>query len=235
MWRNTCAALIVTAVLLTGCNKESDDTATPAVPDKPALPEGVKPRPTTQELQGRIKLDLKYDPLTMMVPSSWELKSMGDGSMIVVEGYTPHDMVGISLPVVRVISNERLVPASVKISRLEAEARAEAAKHPELVKGDVVRDITGAHVVEQITVDPPVPATTQETGAPTGTGAGTGETVQTMQWIITVCVPSGADFKAYELRFQGLTVKTYVEDHDFLRSIIDSISYNPPAPDSLLK
>jgi hypothetical protein len=230
MRRNICAAFIVTACLLSGCGKDSDDSTTPTVPDKATLPDGVKPRPTTQELQDRVKLDLKYDPISIMVPSSWELKSMGDGSMIVLEGYTPHDKVSIRLPVVQIITNDRLVPASVKIKSLETQARADAAKHPDLVKGDVVRDIPGAHVIEDITLDAPVVASTQEIAAGTAT-----ETVQPMHWVITVCVPSGADYKAYELRFQILNVKMYQQDGDFLRSIINSITYNPPPPDSLLK
>jgi hypothetical protein len=229
MWRkNLCAAFIVTVSLLVGCNKQSDDTAAP-VPDKPALPDGIKPRPTTQELQERVKLDLKYDPLSIMVPGSWEIKSIGDASMIIIEGYTPHDVVSISLPVVRVITDERNVPASVKIKRLEADALAGAAKHPDIIKGNLVRDIPGAHVIEQISVDPPVTAATQ---AAAGTGP---EVEQTMTWVVTVCVPSNPDYKAYELRFQGLTLKTYQQDGDFLRSIIDSISYDAPPPDSLIK
>ena len=86
--------------------------------------------------------------------------------------------------------------------------------------------VTEPKLLLETTVDAPVPAETQD--------AASGP-VQTMHWIVTVCVPSDPDMKAYELRFQGLTVKTYQQDGDFLHSIINSISYTPPPPDSLIK
>lgn len=221
MWRTFCAGLIVATGLVAGCDKNSDTSSNTSPPSTPAAPDTASSH--AAQLTERIKLVLRYDPLSLMVPPSWQLKTLNDGAVVVIEGDTPTDTVAISLPAARTITSDSHIAASIKLKAMEDEARANAAKYPDLIKGDVVRDIPGAHIIENLTVDAPVAATQ----------AANAEPIQSAHWIITVCVPSGRDYMAYELRFMGLTVKTYKADRDFLRSIVDSLSYTPPPPDML--
>ena len=225
MWRTICAACALTACVLTGCNKDSDSSTAP--PPNPTLPEAVKPHPTADQLKDRVKLDLKYDPISLMVPPTWELKPLEDG-VVVLEGDTPTTTIGISIPPARAIISDRNVPAAIKVRQLEAEAKADAAMYPDLIKGGVARDIPGARVIEQLTLDGPM-HTTQPTTNPAA------DATQTMQWIFTVCVPSQSGFTAYELRFTGLTLKVYKADQEFLRTIMNSMALNAPAADVLPK
>jgi hypothetical protein len=173
-----------------------------------------------------MKLDLKYDPITMMVPPSWELKPLNDaGGMVILEGDTPTDTVSISIPTANRIINAPNVPAEVQVKQLEAAAKADAAKYPDLIKGDVVRDIPGGRVIEDLSVVGPLPTTQSATD----------DATRTMQWIFTVCVPADNGFTTYELRFHGLTLKNYKADQAFLRSIMNSITLTAPTTDALPK
>jgi len=219
MWRNIGAGFVVTACILTGCNKDSDNSAVP--PPDPVLPQVMKPRPTAEQLNARVKLDLKYDPISLMVPPTWDLKSLDNG-LVVLEGDTPTTRVSISIPPSRPILGEPNVPAAIKVKQLEAEAKADAARYPDLIKGDVVRDIPGARIIEHLTVSGPPPATNPAD-----------DSTRTLKWIFTVCVPTSNGFTAYELRFTGLTLKTYKADQDFLRTIMNSITLTAPTADAL--
>jgi hypothetical protein len=228
MWRAICAGFVVTACVLTGCNKDSDNSTAPPVPNAPALPDTVKPHSSAAELNNRYSLDLKYDPITLTVPRSWELKSMDEGMVVVLEGDTPTDTVSITIAHARPISDTKMVPASMEVQQLEAAAKAAAAKHPDLIKGDVVRVIPGGRVIEQLTLDHPT-ATTQSTTEPAS------DATQTMQWIFTVCVPAPNGFTAYDLRFNGITLKNYKADQDFLRGIMNTLTLTAPTADPLPK
>jgi hypothetical protein len=227
MWRSILTGLVMSACVLTGCDKDSDKSTAPAA--NPALPDAVKPRTSADKLKERVKLDLKFDPITIMVPPSWELKPLNDaGGMVILEGDTPTDTVGISIPPGHAMVNEPNVPAAVQVKQLESAARADAAKYPDLIKGEVVHDIPGARVIEQLTLNGPKPATQATTDPST-------DATQTLQWIFTVCVPSTNGFTAYELRFTGLTLKAYKADQDFLRTIMNSMTLTAPTTDQLPK
>ncbi len=228
MWRAICAGFVVTACVLNGCNKDSDNSTAPPPPTAPALPDTVKPRPTADQLNDRVKLDLKYDPISLTVPRSWELKSLDEGTVVVLEGDTPTDSVGITIAHARTISDTKMVPATMVIQQLETAAKADAAKYPDLIKGDVVRVITGGRVIEHLTLDHPT-ATTQSTTEPAA------DATQTMQWIFTVCVPAPGGFTAYDLRFSGITLKNYKADQDFLRGIMNTLTLTAPTTDALPK
>ncbi len=223
MWRTIFVFLLVSTCILNGCNKDPDSTASSTPPPDPVLPDAVKPRPTTQELTERTKLDLKYDPISLMVPPSWELKSLNEGTVVVLEGCTPTDTVGISIPGSHSIS-------AAQEKDLESLAKKDQALHPELMKSDVVRNIPGALIIEELSLDAPVPSTQNVVGT-----SPQPELVQTMQWVFTVCVPLGKGFTAYELRFTGLTQKVFAADQDFMRGIINSVALTPPSTDPLMK
>jgi hypothetical protein len=227
MWRTICAGLVIAGSLLVGCNKESEDIPATA-PAQPVLPDAVAPHPTTEALLNGpwTPTSLQYDPFMLTLPQGWELKTLSEGANVVLEGPTPTDTVGIRLAVQYPLD-------AIREKRLEADATADAALRPDLVKGDVVRDIPGARVIEQLTVDLPVQVPTTQSISDTHAATRPAmETIQTLHWIFTVCVPADKGYIAYELRFMGLTLSEYKQDQDFLRRIMNSLAYVPHAAEA---
>jgi hypothetical protein len=111
---------------------------------------------------------------------------------------------------------------------LEANASDMQTKHPELFGTTVVRDITGGKVIEQIVLRELQPATQPIEGLSTKSvklGTGT-QPIQSVQWIFTAIIPSGTDFTAYDLSV-GMPLGQYKGDEAFLRSIFETLKYNP--------
>jgi hypothetical protein len=200
-------------LLLAGCDKDSDSASTlpPPEPPKPT-------RPTTQQLVNgpRIALDLKFVPLVLQTPDSWQVKTYEDGLRVMIEGDSPADTVQISVPAYRDITPEQE-------ANLEAESARDFSQAADLLpkSGVTAKDLgakTSGKLIELFTINPPaVP------------DAGTTQPIQTVQWVFTICIPTtdGKHFTAYELRFLGLTLAQYKADQAFLRTIVDSVSYKP--------
>ena len=213
MWQKLTVGFLISTGLIVGCDKESESGSSPATQPTPAPLAAV---PTTQQLLTgpRTKLDLKFAPFTLNVPQSWELKTFNDGATVILEGSTPTDTVGISIPVYRTITADQE-------KALETHAKQDAIEHSDLIKSNPIRDMPGTKVIEQLILDAPTSATTQP--------------LQTLQWIYTLCIPNGKDFTAYDLRIIGLTTQQYKNDQAFLRSIIDTATYIPSPADPTVK
>jgi hypothetical protein len=196
---------------LAGCGKDDDNATGPEVPSRP---DPATAPPTTQQLLSgdRTELDVKFAPITLKVPSHWEVKSYSDGSMVTIEGPTPTDVAGISVPVYHTITNDQEIS-------LENQAKKDLAVHPELLQHVGIRNIPGGKVIERLVVDPVLPVAV----------TGTTQPLQTVQWTFSVCIPAGdgKNFNVYDLRFLGLTLSQYKTDQSFLRTIIDSLNYTP--------
>ena len=213
-----CRCLLLSACLLAACDRESETS-------KHTLHRRIRhhrltdilavPRPTTQQLLNapRTPLELKFAPITLQVPPGWEVKSYNQGALVTVEGSTPTDLIGISVPVSRSITADQE-------SALEAQAGRDLKQHPDLLSKLGVRDITGGKVIEHLVVDPVISTLPAET---------TAATIQTMQWTFSVCIPtsSGKEYTVYDLKFLGMTLAQYKADQAFLRPIIESLTYTP--------
>jgi hypothetical protein len=216
MWWKTSQCLMLSACLLAACDKESDSSS-PA-PETLTAPTDILavPHPTTQQLLNapRTALELKFAPVTLQVPPGWEVKSYNEGTLVTVEGSTPTDVIGISVPVSRTITADQEFA-------LEAQAAHDLKQHPDLLHKLGVREITGGKVIEHLIVDPPLP--TAQPGQPAT------QPIQTMQWTFSVCIPTadGKEYTVYDLKFLGMTLAQYKADQAFLRPIIDSLTYTP--------
>ena len=213
-WKISAYVLLSTA-LISGCGKD-DDHGIP-VANPPTTQLTVNPvlmRHTPEELKNgpRTALNVIFAPITLQVPPGWEVKTYGD-SVHTIEGQTPDDVVGISIPISQQISSK-------DEANMEAEAGKDFLAHPDLLQGAGVKDIAGGKLIERFTIENP---TTQLAGAATT------EPVQTVRWTFTICVPSsdGKEFTAYELRYLGLTLKQFNADHEFLRGIMNTLTYIP--------
>jgi hypothetical protein len=210
-------SLAITIAFLAGCSKDDDNATGPEVQSQPSST--AADHPTTQQLLTgpRTTLEVKFAPITLQVPPGWEVKSYSDGTLVTIEGQTPSDVVGISVPVYHAITNDQE-------KSLENRAKQDFADHPDLLQQVGIRDLSGGKLIERLIVDPPLaPTQAAATGLPTT------EPVQTLQWTFSLCVPAsdGKSFNVYDLRFLGMTLKQYKTDQKFLRSVIDTLAYVP--------
>jgi hypothetical protein len=227
MWRKISACVLSSVCFLSACDKsDNSSTATPAKPVQ--VPKDVA-RLTSAQLTSRTSLELKYVPLSLMVPDGWGINSLevgAEGPRVFLHGPTPTDLddVRVRVPTARTITD-------AQETLLEATATDTLAKHPELLGSSVVRDITGGKIIEQLVLRVLPPATEPIEGmpAPAVKLASTTQPTQTVQWTFTVVVPAGADFTAYALSV-GMPLDTYKADNAFLRSILETLKYNPAAP-----
>jgi hypothetical protein len=218
VWSRVSRLLLLSACLLTACDKESDSSSAPPPPEPvaPASDIFAGVHPTTQQLLTgqRTALDVKFAPITLQVPPGWEVKSYEQATLVTIEGSTPTDVIGISVPVLRTISVDQE-------KALEAQAAQDMSRHPDLLHKLGVRQITGGTVIEHLIVDP-IRTATQTIGDTT-------QPIQTMQWTFSVCIPAadGKEYTVYDLKFLGMTLSQYKLDEGFLRPIIDSLTYTP--------
>ena len=224
MWWKISGTVLAAFWVLGGCDKSDNSSAPTTITAVPAPP--LKPRPSTQQLESgpRMNLNLKFDPLSLMVPMGWEVKSynLGDGPQIVLEGPTVSDETRFRLPAARSITADQEL-------LLEVKANESLTKHPELLGTSVVRDIGGAKVIEQLVIDQLQPtAEDLHSGNPAAS-----QPIESALWTFTVCVPSGKSFTAYDLTV-GLTLKQYKADNKFVRSIMDTLKYEAAMPDATI-
>jgi hypothetical protein len=225
MWRRISACVLSSVCLLSACDKSDKDVSPPPTSSEPVKVPVLKSHPSTAQLANRTNLEMKFVPLSLMVPEGWGMKSrdVGAAPLVTLEGATPDDEVRIRIPSARTIDD-------AQETLLEANAADMQARHPELFNGQPVRDISGGKVIEQLVLRQLAPATEPIEGMPKPAVAlpSTTQPVQTVQWTFTVCIPAGKSFTAYDLSL-GMTLDEYKKDSAFLRSILSTLQYDPAA------
>src|SRR5688500_14087988 len=186
--------------------------------------EGPK-KPTTQELLSgpRGVISLGALPLTVRAPKDWKVNSLANGNIMFLQGPTPSGEAQISL-------SRRPTAKSEQIEAVINGARKEMAATQSSVKKAETRELPGgARVFERQSIGRMMPAVPLD-----DEGKTMSKPSPAMSWTITVFVPEGNLFEAYELNFIGLTVDQYEADQRLLREIIDSLAVAsaaaPPPP-----
>lgn len=184
------------------------------VEDAPAPEEAAQPDgPTTQELLAgpRQAVRLGDMPLTVQAPLGWAVKPLEGTDHVLLQGPTPAGEAVIQL-------NDRPLTSASKFEAIVRGAKKELQESPESIRMVELRRIEGAQVLERQRVGMmPKPLPDDPPGL---------KPSPPFNWTITVFVPRGADYDAYELNFIGLTFDQYETDQALLREIIDSISVN---------
>lgn len=232
-------AAITMLALLPGC----DDSPAPPPEvqqeeDHPKVDEPPPP-PSTQELtQGPYKtLALPGLPLSLEVPESWKIETLGTSSINLVMGFAPHGPIQINL-------SHRPRTTQEKLDIMIEGARKEMAADPEHIRKFDVYPRGNMKIVErQVISHEELPVDPANPSAPSG---------PMMRWTITTYIPSpsssassalgspGAsidetaqptqkqqqELNSYELNFIGLPEQQFEADQAFLRKIIDSLSYD---------
>lgn len=181
--------------------------------DAPKLDEPPPP-PSTQELtEGRYKtIDLTGLPLTLQVPESWNIETLGTGSRYLLMGHAPAGQIQINL-------SQRPRTTQEKMDIMLDGARKEMAADPEHIKKVDLYTRGDVKIVErQVISRGELPADPNNPSAPSG---------PMLRWTITTYIPAGEEFDSYELNFIGLSARQFENDGPFLRKIIDSLTYNP--------
>ncbi|HSI33120.1 MAG: hypothetical protein ACAI43_02615 [Phycisphaerae bacterium] len=203
------------------------------------------PAPTTQELMAgaRKRLRLGDFPVSLEVPESWHLKSLGDGmaSLISVGGRATSGEIDIQL-----VTNSSTVPAD-RLAALAAGAKREIDAKPHPVNRAVMRDLGPIKVLEQRMlsnefvggapapeVEAVVPIVDETLAAklPPGTKIPTTRAVvnpHLVTWRITLLIPDagGKQYKSRALTFQPLKLSEFNQDREFLEKVVASLQYEP--------
>jgi hypothetical protein len=203
-------------VALLGCDDKKDlptnPTSAPPPSTQPAAPTATAPaRPTTQELvSGKRKvLNLSAYRLTIEVPESWHLDSIGSTTYII--GDAPGGEVRIHLAPGAQIKAD-------PIKAMEKKALAEAQAHPETLEVKALLNIGGsARMMERREIRRNVPIEGED---------GKTHNSDRVDWSVMVFLPDGDKFTLELLDFSSMPLQQYQGDKAFLEGIIRSLHYD---------
>lgn len=224
--RGVVAFGIAVCVGLAGCDGEDElPVAVLTQQEEPAEPE-LPPRPTTQELVegSRIGLILDSLPLRMQVPPQWKITRHGStGSVVWVEGPSPHSEARISLKEREAMPPQQFEAYLSGIRRAEAEG-----------KDTFIFRTTGPiQIIERRSLMSPVTVPlTDIDGLPIldDKGEVTMHTSTPLRWWISCFVPREDRVEHYELTLVDLTQEQFAQDQKFLEDMVSTITYTGPAP-----
>ena len=212
-WLSKTALLV--SVFSSGVACDDTPKPPPELLEQSRKPDEGPGKPTTQELlQGpRGVVSLGSLPLTVRAPRGWKVDTVGGGRVVLLQGPTPSGEVQIALSrrptakpeqVEAVINGAKKEMATTQALRM-AEARS--------------LDGSGARVLERQSVGRMLPSVPLDPE-----GRTMSKPSPALSWTITVFVPEGGEFDAYELSFLGMTVDQYETDKQLLREVIDSLA-----------
>jgi len=198
--------------------------------------------PTTQELMAGPKKTLRLGefPISLSVPASWTMKSFGEGlaPLVTVSGPASSAEIDIQL-----VQQSSIVPAD----RLEAMvngARKEVAAKPHPINKVELRPLGRIKVLEQRMISnefpdgklPPevvseVPISDSSSALlPKGTVIPTTRAVinpHMVSWRFTLLIPdaTGKQYRTRGLTFQALRLSEFMQDREFLETMMASMKY----------
>ena len=208
-------ATLLLPLALLGCDDKKDippAASNPPPSSRPAPTATGPARPTTQELVAgkRKTLNLSAYRLTIEVPESWHLDSIGSTSYIV--GDTPNGDVRI-----------HLAPGGAQmkadpIKAMEKKAIAEAKAHPDTLDVEPLLNIgSNARKMERREIRRNVQIVDEN-----------GKTVNAdrVDWSVMVFLPDGEQFTLELIDFSSMPLQQYQADKAFLEGIIRSLHYD---------
>jgi len=178
--------------------------------------------PTTQTIATwpRKRTPLGALPLTIEVPNTWQLKSIGLGptAVFTIEGLAPSGTVSIQL------SSQSDCSGQIMTAMEKSALRRVENKDPAMLMA-TTRDLGEAKVLEQ-RITRRVAGTQPSKEAPDGM-----PDMDMIEWTIVVFAPQQqADkYQRCVLSIFGLTRDEYEMDKDFLQRSLDSMQYDPTA------
>ncbi len=213
------------ALVVGGCDdKPRHSEAPPATTNAERKADVEKPAaPTTQELLhgARHRVQLSPLPASLMAPPGWGVRQMPGSGVVFLQGPLPTgEEVHIQLSRKETRWTEdaaKGVGMEERIGLLKAGALKEQKDHPERVKHVSVRELGAARVFEKQSVSPPSTMLhLDEKGNPI--------TLPPLyHWTITLFVPAGDSFNAYELNFLDLNTVEHEDSRDFLKGILNTL------------
>ena len=232
-WLAIFAAALLALSLSGGCDDRSSTTLPPPDPTTAkSLPDDFQ-RPTTQQIVSapRKTLELLTFPLTIDVPDlphgsakspEWKISSTGGDSTtsLSVEGPGPSGDVMIQMSP---------VPGTHKISMIqgmEKSALKEKADHPDTVFFTEARSIGPVRIIERRTLQHIAARVVEMTNSKTQEVERRNVPASdSVEWSLTLFIPTGKDYTVGTLTFVGLTKEQYDSDKAFLEQLINSLHY----------
>jgi hypothetical protein len=243
-----CAWTLTGALLLGaawGCDDKGNGSLPPEVKAREDAASKLPPRenlPTTQELLTGEKKTLKLGefPLSLQVPRTWQLKSWGDVStVIMVTGPASSGEISIQL-----VQLGQPFPAD-RLPAVVQDAKKEAAAKPHPINRVELRSVGPIKVLEQRMISnkydengklPPERWDTVEIEGPRTSLTTEPPKVTTraivnphvVKWTLTAFIPTGADkdkLVPRTLQFMGLKLSEYEQDKEFLEQLVKSLKY----------
>jgi hypothetical protein len=214
--RRAVLANLLLPVALLGCDDKKDlppnpANVPPATQPAPTATATAPARPTTQELvSGKRKvLNLSAYRLTIEVPESWHLDSIGSTTYIL--GDAPSGEVRIHLAPGAQIKAD-------PIKAMEKKALAEGKAHAETLEVEPLLNIGGnARKMERREIRRNVPIEGED---------GKTHNSDRVDWSVMVFLPDGEQFTLELLDFSSMPLQQYQADKAFLEGIIRSLHYD---------
>jgi hypothetical protein len=153
--------------------------------------------------------------LTIRVPESWELVTIGDSGLLAMEGFAPSGMLQLRCATRRRIGVDQL-------ESFVAAARKNAESQPGKLKSIELREGPNYTILETlISADKPddMPGTDERGNFVVRQGT-------PLKWSRLIFMKSDRFYDCYELAFGDLSLEQYEQDQAFLRRIMDSLAYD---------
>jgi hypothetical protein len=198
-----------------------------------AMP-ATRTAPTTQELLNGPKKTLRLAnfPLSLEVPKSWNLGSMGNGEIITAGGPANSGEITIQL----VQQGQQVLANGLELTYQEM--KKEAQSKPHAINRVELRPLGPGKVLEQRVISAPFvngkpPAEVWgdvETGLKDANGLPTTTrgivNPLMIKWTFTVFLPSSeGKYSVRALTFMGLRLAEYEQDREFLEQLMKSLKY----------
>lgn len=231
-------ATVCLAVAPVGCDDKSNDVSPEVIQQREeqrqkrlaAVGAASKPAPTTQELlSGKKKtIVLAGFPLTLDVPQNWEMKSLGEGALITVDGPASSGEISIQLMQQGQMAGNGVVEKAFEAAKKEIAAKPYAFNRAELrklgpsqileerlisnayVNGKPPKEVEG-EVEPDLTLGKPVKAILNPL---------------LLRWTFTVFEPGEkGKYTVRVLTFLSLRVAEFEKDREFLEQMMKTLKY----------
>jgi len=204
VWRAVLGTLAAIGLQLSACDKQPQPEA--ASPSHPT--EAAHSAPTTRDasVEPRKSLSMLSVPLVLSVPQSWRLEP--PQNPVFLEGMAPSGDLHLAVSMLEFMNDYR---RRLFVDRALDQSR----QHPGRIQIRQLTGNSGMQILQRITY-------AKLPNDPSGQSPPATQPSQLLSWNITIFVPYRQKFIPCSFELSGLTQQQYVEDEQFIQSIMDT-------------